>query len=50
MIFDADMQLGDEAVLTLDFEKADDLTVVATVEQRGAKTKGAAEAGSHSGH
>ena len=50
MIFDADMQLGDEAVLTLDFEKADDLTVVATVEQRGAKTKGDAEAGSHSGH
>jgi len=50
MIFDTEMQLGDEPVLTLDFEKADDLTVVAPVEQRGAKAKGDAEAGSHSGH
>ena len=50
MIFETEMQLGDEAVLTLDFEKADDLTVVATVEQRGARPKGDAEAGSHSGH
>jgi len=44
------MQLGDEAVLTLDFEKADDLTIVAPIEQRGAKPKGDAEHGSHSGH
>ena len=50
MIFDTQMQLGDEPVLTLDFEKADDLTVVATVEQRGAKAKGDKEHGSHSGH
>jgi len=50
MLFNADMKLGDEAVLTLDFEKAEDLTVVATVVQRGAKSKGDAEAGSHSGH
>ena len=50
MIFDTEMQLGDEPVLTLDFEKADDLTVVAPVEQRGVKAKGDAEAGSHSGH
>lgn len=50
MLFDAEMQLGDEAVLTLDFEKADDLTIVAPIEQRGAKPKGDAEHGSHSGH
>ena len=49
MLFNADMELGDEAVLTLDFEKADDLTVVATVEQRGSKPKGDKEHGSHSG-
>jgi len=50
MIFDTEMQIGDEAILTLDFEKADDLTVIATVEQRGGKSKGDAEPGSHSGH
>ncbi len=50
MLFEAEMQIGDEVVLTLDFEKADDLTVVAPIEQRGAKPKGDKGHGSHSGH
>jgi copper(I)-binding protein len=50
MMFDANMVLGDEVVLTLDFEKAEDLTVVAPVIARGAKPKGDDAQGSHSGH
>lgn len=50
MIFDTQVALGDEAVLTLDFEKADDLTVVAPVVTRGEKMSGDKDHGSHSGH
>jgi len=50
MMFDANLALGDEVVLTLDFETGEDLTVVAPVVQRGAKPKGDADHGSHSGH
>ena len=49
MLFESEMQIGDEAVLTLDFEKADDLTVVAPIQQRGAKPDGDKSHGSHSG-
>lgn len=45
MMFNAAMALGDEVVLTLDFETADDLTVVAPVIARGDSGHG-----SHSGH
>ena len=50
MLFETTAALGDEAVLTLDFEKADDLTVVAPVVIRGEMTSGDKDAGSHSGH
>jgi len=50
MIFDAEIELGDEAILTLDFEKADDLTVVAPIVMRGEMSMGDADHGSHSGH
>ena len=35
MLFETDAAVGDEIILTLDFEKADDLTVVAPVVMRG---------------
>lgn len=50
MMFDADLAMGDEIVLTLDFETADDLTVVAPVVMRGEMPDGDSEHGSHSGH
>lgn len=50
MIFETEVALGDEAVLTLDFEIADDLTVVAPVVMRGEKTSGDKDHGSHSEH
>ena len=50
MLFETTAALGDEAVLTLDFETADDLTVVAPVVMRGDMTKGDTDHGSHSGH
>lgn len=50
MMFDADLAVGDEVVLTLDFETADDLTVVAPVVLRGEMKSGDKDHGSHSGH
>ncbi|MEP3655956.1 MAG: copper chaperone PCu(A)C [Litorimonas sp.] len=50
MMFDTSVALGDEVVLTLDFENADDLTVVAPVVLRGEMPSGDADHGSHSGH
>lgn len=50
MMFEADLTLGDEVVLTLDFETAEDLTVVAPVVLRGEIPDGDADHGSHSGH
>ncbi|MEP4052698.1 MAG: copper chaperone PCu(A)C [Litorimonas sp.] len=50
MMFDTNVVLGDEIVLTLDFENADDLTVVAPVVLRGEMPSGDADHGSHSGH
>ncbi len=50
MMFDADLAVGDEVVLTLDFENADDLTVVAPVVLRGEMPGGDKDHGSHSGH
>ena len=50
MLFETNVTLGDEVVLTLDFETADDLTVVAPVIKRGEKPSGDVEHGSHSGH
>ena len=50
MLFETTAALGDEAVLTLDFETADDLTVVAPVVMRGEMNSGDKDAGSHSGH
>lgn len=50
MLFETTAALGDEAVLTLDFETADDLTVVAPIIMRGEMTSGDKDAGSHSGH
>ncbi len=50
MMFDTEIALGDEAVLTLDFETADDLTVVAPVVMRGKMPTGDMDAGSHTGH
>ncbi|GGX67062.1 hypothetical protein GCM10011309_15880 [Litorimonas cladophorae] len=47
MIFNAEMALGDEVVLTLDFETADDLTVVAPVVMRGEMRQGDMDHGSH---
>lgn len=39
MIFNTQMVVGDETTLTLDFEKADDVTLVVPVLQRGATSK-----------
>jgi len=50
MLFETKVALGDEVVLTLDFENAEDLTVVAPVVMRGEKPSGDADHGSHSGH
>ena len=50
MLFETNAALGDDAVLTLDFEKADDLTVVAPIVMRGEMTDGVKDHGSHSGH
>lgn len=50
MLFNTTAALGDEAVLTLDFETADDLTVVTPIIMRGEMTSGDKAAGSHSGH
>ena len=50
MLFEAAAALGDEAVLTLDFETADDLTVVAPIVLRGEIPEADADHGSHSGH
>lgn len=50
MMFDTNVALGDEIVLTLDFENAEDLTVVAPVVLRGEMTDGDKADGSHSGH
>jgi len=50
MLFETTAALGDEAVLTLDFETADDLTVVAPVVMRGDTPKGDDDHGGHSGH
>jgi len=50
MLFETTVTLGDEAVLTLDFETANDLTVVAPVVMRGEMPSGDNEHGSHSGH
>lgn len=50
MMFEADLAVGDEVVLTLDFENADDLTVVAPVILRGETPDGDKDHGSHSGH
>ncbi len=50
MLFETTAALGDEIVLTLDFETADDLTVVAPVVMRGEMKKGDDNDGSHSGH
>ena len=50
MLFETSAALGDEVVLTLDFETADDLTVVAPVVLRGEMKSGDKDAGSHSGH
>ncbi len=50
MLFETTATLGDEAVLTLDFENSDDLTVVAPVVMRGETPGGDADHGSHSGH
>lgn len=49
MMFESEMALGDEVLLTLDFETADDLTIVVPVIARGAKPKDSADHGSHSG-
>jgi copper(I)-binding protein len=50
MLYDTSIALGDEVVLTLDFEKAEDLTVVAPVVMRGEMAGGDKDHGSHSGH
>jgi len=50
MMFDTELSVGDEAVLTLDFETREDLTVVAPVVMRGEKSKGDSDHGSHTGH
>lgn len=50
MMFESNLALGDEAVLTLDFETADDLTVVAPVVMRGEMISGETDHGDHSGH
>jgi len=50
MLFETTAAIGDEALLTLDFETADDLTVVAPIVMRGEMPKGDDEHGSHSGH
>lgn len=50
MLFNTDVALGDQVVLTLDFETAEDVTVVAPVVLRGEMKSGEADHGSHSGH
>ena len=50
MLFNTTAALSDEAVLTLDFEHADDLTVVAPIMMRGEMSSGDDAKGSHSGH
>lgn len=50
MLFNTSAAIGNEVVLTLDFEKADDLTVVAPVVMRGEMANGEKDHGSHSGH
>lgn len=50
MLYETNVAVGDEIVLTLDFETAEDLTVVAPVMKRGEMTSGDADHGSHSGH
>ena len=54
MLFETSAALGEDAVLTLDFEKAEDLTVVAPIILRGEAENGshskASDHGSHSGH
>ena len=53
MLFETSAALGEDAVLTLDFEKAEDLTVVAPIILRGEAENGshskASDHGSHSG-
>ena len=52
MLFETSASLGEDAVLTLDFEKAEDLTVVAPIIQRGEAENGShtksSDHGSHS--
>ena len=50
MLFETTAALGDEVVLTLDFETADDLTVVTPVIMRGEMPSGDEDHGSHIGH
>ena len=50
MLFNTTAELGDEVVLTLDFETAEDLTVVAPIVTRGEVSSGDEHKGSHSGH
>lgn len=40
MIFDADMELGEETVLTLDFETADDVTINVPIVKREGSAQG----------
>lgn len=47
MVFNTDMAVGDETTVTLDFENAEDVTLVVPVTQRGAKPK-MPDHGSHS--
>ena len=48
MLFETSAALGEDAVLTLNFENADDLTVVAPIIQRGEVSSGDDDHGSHS--
>ena len=48
MLFNTAAALGEDAVLTLDFEHAEDLTVVAPIVQRGEMNSGDESHGSHS--
>jgi copper(I)-binding protein len=50
MLYGSNAAVGDEIVLTLDFEAAQDLTVVAPVVKRSEIKAGDADHGSHSGH
>lgn len=40
MIFNADMELGEETTLTLDFETAEDVTIVVPIVKRGESSHG----------